>query len=437
MLFSVQHTQERLSSTRALFSIKEKANVAQNKLLQLANKRRKTHSDLHLETDRALTSLLVRDPASSTPLTFNKSSNIDHVTSEQIDDFFQSGPNFSMIELKRQIEQWQESAERGDQLHKQDLLFYNILDFVSSRPDTAAKLILRDKYSAFVEHLKSFYIPSEDIKEEVDALLKVDEYYVLKLCKNVVKDLNITDNKDGDICIVIYRFVNKQFRGNRNVFIDPSIKKYHFASAFIFPLLDETFDDTSRMVIGQKWRKTKLLYAKKNEHDALSDAHRRTPGPTIDGVYTIPSINHTEFVIIELSGGPSCDEFDHLGDRNKIAKNLKLMMKRIITQRVHKSCIGISSVKIYGLQVYKNDMFVYSIACPMVNRYTFSLELKFSLPTAPRLLQNMWKLKHMIVSSCKSVELFILEEVGDSENDVASNVSSPYVSPSKRKENKQ
>lgn len=69
------------------------------------------------------------------------------------------------------------------------LLFYNILDFVSSRPDTAAKLILRDKYSAFVKHLKSFYIPSEDIKEEDDALLKVDEYYVLKLCKNVLKDL--------------------------------------------------------------------------------------------------------------------------------------------------------------------------------------------------------------------------------------------------------
>lgn len=43
----------------------------------------------------------------------------------------------------------------------------------------------------------------------------------------------------------------------------------------------------------------------------------------------------------------------------------------------------------------------------------------------------------MIVSSCKSVELFILEEVGDGENDVASNVSSPYVSPSKRKEIKQ
>lgn len=173
---------------------------------------------------------------------------------------------------------------------------------------------------------------------------------------------------------------NKQIRGNRNVFIDPSIKEYHFASAFIFPLLDETFDDTSRMVIGQKWwvipsnfyilfaysfiillrGETKLLCAKKNEHDALSDAHRRTPGPSIDGLFTIPSINHTEFFIIELSGGPACDEFDHLDDRNKIAKNLKLMMKRIITQRVHKSCIGISSVKIYGLQVYsKNNYCTY------------------------------------------------------------------------------
>lgn len=38
----------------------------------------------------------------------------------------------------------------------------------------------------------------------------------------------------------------------------------------------------------------------------------------------------------------------------------------------------------------------------------------------------------MIISSCKSTELFILEDNG-SDDDVASDISSPYVSPSKEK----
>lgn len=95
------------------------------------------------------------------------------------------------------------------------------------------------------------------------------------------------------------------------------------------------------------------MCAKKNEHNALSDAHRRTPGPSIDGVFTIPTLNDTEFFILEISGGPACDDFEHyLRDRNKIAKNLKLMMKHIISQRVNKHFAGLSSVKIYGLQIY-------------------------------------------------------------------------------------
>lgn len=41
----------------------------------------------------------------------------------------------------------------------------------------------------------------------------------------------------------------------------------------------------------------------------------------------------------------------------------------------------------------------------------------------------------MIISSYKSTELFILENNG-SDDDFGSNVSSPYVSPAKMKENK-
>ncbi|OAD68367.1 hypothetical protein PHYBLDRAFT_150547 [Phycomyces blakesleeanus NRRL 1555(-)] len=224
--------------------IEEKTNISEKKILQLANKRRKIHSDLHLQADEAVVSLLV---TSSTGFTSDKVG--------------PSGPSAQLAQSTRQ-----ESAERVDQLHKQDLLYYNILDFVATPPDASLKMLLCDKYTTFMEHTKSLDMSPEDITEDVDMLITVDDDNIYKLCDNAVK-------------------------------------------------------------------------------------------------------------------------------------GFKLMMKHIISQRVNKHFAGLSSVKLYGIQIYKNEMFACSLTNPIVNRYMFALDMKFSLPTAPRLLsqsfprfiQNVWK----------------------------------------------
>lgn len=54
-------------------------------------------------------------------------------------------------------------------------------------------MLLCDKYTAFMEHMKSLYMPPEDIKEEVDMLITVDDDHIYKLCNNVVKGLVSSD----------------------------------------------------------------------------------------------------------------------------------------------------------------------------------------------------------------------------------------------------
>ncbi len=66
----------------------------------------------------------------------------------------------------------------------------------------------------------------------------------------------------------------------------------------------------------------------------MLDAERRTPGPNIDVLFAIPFLNNIEFFIVEVSGAPTCEDFEHfIGDRNKIAKHLKVMLKYIIQLR--------------------------------------------------------------------------------------------------------
>ncbi|KAI8371991.1 hypothetical protein EDC96DRAFT_501169 [Choanephora cucurbitarum] len=201
-----------------------------------------------------------------------------------------------MLELNRKIKKWQESAERVDQLHKQDLLYYNIIDFVTTRPDAATKVLLDDKYTIAMNHFKSLHAPSEDVEKEVNLLM----------CKN----LTAIEMKENEICKAILRVVNKQFKDDTNTFTDPSIGEYHFTSAFVFPLFDELFDDISRKSILQKWGESKLMCAKEDEHNALNDGDRRTPGPSIDAIFSIPAFD-VAFVILEISRGPACDDFKH------------------------------------------------------------------------------------------------------------------------------
>lgn len=52
------------------------------------------------------------------------------------------------------------------------------------------------------------------------------------------------------------------------------------------------------------------MCAKKDEHNTLLDGDRRTPGPNIDGVFIIPTLNKAELFLIELSDGPAVEDFE-------------------------------------------------------------------------------------------------------------------------------
>jgi hypothetical protein len=71
---------------------------------------------------------------------------------------------------------------------------------------------------------------------------------------------------------------------------------------------------------------------KEYENSTFLEEDTRLPEPNIDGIIRVLKLN-LDFVLVEVSGPPcsAADNYNHYkGDRNKIAKNLKLIFKIII-----------------------------------------------------------------------------------------------------------
>lgn len=85
------------------------------------------------------------------------------------------------------------------------------------------------------------------------------------------------------------------------------------------------------------------------DNEALDDGDRRTIGNQVDGRYTWTALE-TEICVVEISGPPTQKDHTHfVGDRNKIAKSLKKIMKAINkTTGTPISCFHLVGVQFYG-----------------------------------------------------------------------------------------
>ncbi|RGB24171.1 hypothetical protein C1646_726742 [Rhizophagus diaphanus] len=108
-----------------------------------------------------------------------------------------------------------------------------------------------------------------------------------------------------------------------------------------------------------------------------------------------------EISVLEVLGSPTClDHTHYIGDRNKIAKMLKIILNYIKI-----NCLGcyedFRRIKVYGIQVYNHNFYIYSMCLPFAGIYYFKLEKKFSCLTMmfslfkelPKFASNLWMMR--------------------------------------------
>ncbi|POG62000.1 hypothetical protein GLOIN_2v1785865 [Rhizophagus irregularis DAOM 181602=DAOM 197198] len=167
----------------------------------------------------------------------------------------------------------------------------------------------------------------------------------------------------------------------------------------------------------------------------------RENGNTIWRKRVLDLIEILQVSTLEVSGSPSCPDHTHyVGDRNKTAKMLKIILN-FIKVNYPGDFREFRRIKVYGVQIYDHDFYIYSMCMPFAGVYYFKLEKKFSYSTIPALLfkellnfsSNLLTMRDMIISSTKSVMSYITNPISESSDDAK--IDKVKTSPKKKKNN--
>ncbi|KAG2232114.1 hypothetical protein INT48_006791 [Thamnidium elegans] len=215
----------------------------------------------------------------------------------------------------------------------------------------------------------------------------------------------------------------------------------HFIATFLASLLKELFKSHSCQ-FSLQWGDQALQIDKEDKQRNQKDDERRTPGKIPDAILSLKDYD-LPFSLVEVSGPPNQLNHQHyVGDRIKLAKHLKASLKKI--RRTIKSGDEdlYEDIKLFGIQVYLNKVYVYRLYQVTRGIYVFDTALSFDLACSaglissfmPRLVKNLWKVKSLFADSARSVDDYLNSDHGnDSSDDSFDSRDTVNISPKKQK----
>ncbi|KAI8092129.1 uncharacterized protein B0P05DRAFT_216927 [Gilbertella persicaria] len=327
---------------------------------------------------------------------------------------YENGENDELSAIADFVKLWKVTAEHQPLIHKQVLLYYNIIDLsLDGIPPLTSKCL---------EFIKSLKTTTYKIPTQVHPL-NLD----FSSCHTFSRFKSFYDNEKSKLPYsvkkMIKTYLNQKYEENVNLFADIGQKENDYKLHFVAPLYKALF--RQNQLIKKEWGES--LVGKTKVDGLLSILDE-------EGVITTLSV-------IEVSGPWSVTNKTHfLKDKKKIAKNLKLIMNQIYYMNTTGGS-RIKKVKLYGLQLYKKNFHVYSLQLICPKLYVFKEEMKFDYPTSPSFFRsqlpifmtNMLTLKSLIESSLENVLLFLNDDETDCSEEYDRFIDSTENSPQDKK----
>ncbi|KAG1108182.1 hypothetical protein G6F42_016083 [Rhizopus arrhizus] len=250
------------------------------------------------------------------------------------------------------------------------------------------------------------------INLQPDTPLKAETNAICKIVKAFAAALENNGNKlNGGYNETEYTFF----------FLHPAIKHLLYSFPFNFKL-------------GESHLQCAI---KTTDDDEVADA-----GPKIDIIMSHKE-NGLALSVVKVSGpNYKTNKNPFVGDRNKIAKNLKAILRQIQKTCSTPDIVAFKKIKVYGLQVYQNKLYIYSLSQISFSYYLFILEKTIEIPSSPGLLYQ--QLPRFLASISYLVHIYedmnanIMKFFDDSNTHTMpiysnSEASTPNVSPKKQK----
>lgn len=324
--------------------------------------------------------------------------------------------------------------------------------------DCATASILKEELEELTaymkDHLKIEYKKSKTVKKYAKKLLKhiPDMKKLVKEEKKRIRGLPLTssvqpvDRKDMKCVLKIVKLlVQVTNNGDRQNWLKEEMTEAEFVVRFTTPLMDLILKPCSTKMTFKPGEQ-KLQIVKDYENSALTEDKTRLPGPNIDGIIKNIDLD-IPLYLVEVSGSPNspAENYSHYkGDRNKLAKNLKYLFKIIISMKSVPSFESSCKIKLFGIHLYSDQVYVYSLSMPIWDVFVFNLEIKFDIPvkptlfpsTLPTFISKLFQVGELLDNFSNKLETFLLindyESSSSSDSD-KSTFSYPKISPKKRK----
>jgi hypothetical protein len=323
----------------------------------------------------------------------------------------------------------------------------------------ASKIVLKENYNELDKYMKTFLLYESDEYSRVKLYAKALYAQTDDLDKKLNREKVIVNSeteigsrsmkeeviKYGELlCNLSYNCIKPDW-------LYEGYTEQEFVTRFITPMMDLILNCYNIEKYSPKFifkpGEQKLEIVKEIENGALNEDDRRLPGPNIDGIVKLEELD-LAYCLVEVSGPPCSAEqnYNHFKeDRKKLAKNLKYMLKYIISLKGAPCFRLVSHLKLFGIHLYVDKMYIYSMSMPIWDMPVFKLESEITIPNKPILFPSSVpkfvsrlhvlgeKLNHFADKLMKFLSSSDYGVDTDSSDSDLSACSEPKVSPKKRK----
>lgn len=349
--------------------------------------------------------------------------------------------HISPLTLKDNIKQWKKENKYQEKVHLQDLLYFNILDFVTDDQTNGTHQVLKLHY----ENEKSRYLIkhrlSQHIKYLTKALLNFEKSSYnqndeMKLILKQSKILIRQNHDDGDrstkkIIIKICK-TYLSLEDEKYYLYEKNMNESTYTMIFLRPIIILIFKPLSN-IFKFLWGEVSLQCKNESDNKILTTTGRSASSSKVDGVI-IDDVYNMEVGIIEVSGpNYKVNKVHYLEDKNKIAKNLRTIYKSIEVLKSTTSMVMMKDLKVYDIQVYLNELHVYSCRRAYSGHFVFNRELSIDIPYKksyihglPKFLSQLWIIKELFYNLHLSLT-HIMNDQTSSESNCSSDSNESIV----------
>ncbi|KAI8883431.1 hypothetical protein K501DRAFT_333340 [Backusella circina FSU 941] len=291
----------------------------------------------------------------------------------------------SSTEVYTQLETRRKKLAYCEEYHKKDLLYHHIVDLATTNTSHAIYEVLSKKQrKKYISDYKS----RMNIATEVSSVTKdVLKHAKNKTLKDTVKDakakLGSADGKSKKITKKVIK-VCKIYRDmmeadNENKFVG-HLNENEFTHQYLYPMFKQVLHDCPlKFRLGESHLQCAAA--------ETNDDQRTQCGPKID-IIILHKVHQFAISVCEVSGPHFKTNKNHsLGDRNKLAKNMRAILNHIEQVPSTPNATAFRKIKIYGFQVYLNKLYIYSMTSLGNGYNVFVLENTLPIPVSLTLLE--------------------------------------------------